>query len=68
MMIDEVNGQIWLLFLGLHNETRVSGFILGKWARSGIMLGLTGWVITGPNNNKNLDLFFRLGQTKSWGL
>ena len=49
MMIDEVNGQIWILIFGLHMETCVSGFILGKWARPGIMLGLTGWVITGPN-------------------
>ena len=58
MMIDEVNRQIWLLFLGLHSETRVSGFILGKWARSGIMLGLTGWVITGPNNKKKFWIYF----------
>ena len=49
MMIDGVNGQIWLLLFELHMETCVNGFILGKWARSGIMLGLTGWVITGPN-------------------
>ena len=58
MMIDEVNRQIWLLFLGLHSETRVSGFILGKWARSGIMLGLTGWVITGPNNKNKFGFIF----------
>lgn len=37
MIIDEVNGQIWLLLFGLHVETHVSGFILGKWARSGII-------------------------------
>ena len=67
MMIDEVNRQIWLLFLGLHSETRVSGFILGKWARSGIMLGLTGWVITGPNKFKNLkkkNWIYFLGQVR----
>ena len=61
MMIDEVNGRIWLLFFGLHMETCVNGFILGKWARSGIMLGLTGWVITGPNKKKRI---YFLGQVR----
>ena len=58
MMIDEVNGQIWLLFFGLYMETCVTGFILGKWARSGIMLGLTGCVITGPNKKKKIGFIF----------
>ena len=52
MMIDKVNGQIWLLLFGLHVETCVSGFIFGKWPWSSIMLGLTGWEITGPIKKK----------------
>ena len=68
MMIDEVNGQIWLLLFGLYVEPCVSGFFLGKWAWSGFLLGLTGWVITGPNKKKKKNLFSRPGQTKSWGL
>ena len=52
MMIDKVNGQIWLLLFGLLVETCVSGFIFGKWAWSSIMLGLTGWEITGPIKKK----------------
>ena len=45
----------------------MSGFIFGNWARSGIMLGLAGWVITGPNK-KMLGLFFGSGQKKKLGV
>ena len=38
----------------------MNGFILGKWARSGIMLGLTVWV-TGPNKKKWI---YFLGQVR----